>query len=115
LRAAAVPAAVLIIIILPDNSKEFLNSVPWFLPILIISIFHPPAELNSKDSGQHHGASGQPLRTPVPTEFQLFPDLQKEKIITAITVQLQLHAPHAMIGMNGVNGIRQPIQTAFNN
>jgi len=45
----------------------------------------------------------------------LFPDLQKEKIITAITVQLQLHAPHAMIGMNGVNGIRQPIQAAFNN
>jgi hypothetical protein len=55
------------------------------------------------------------LQTPVPTEFQLFPDLQKEKIITAITVQLQLHAPHAMIGMNVVNGIRQPIQTAFNN
>jgi hypothetical protein len=88
--------------------------VPWFLRIHIISIFHLHAELNSKDFGQLPGDSGQPLQMAVPTKFQFLPDLLREKIIIAITVQFQLFVPHAMIGMNDVNLISQPIQVAFN-
>ena len=48
------------------------------------------------------------------TKFQFLPDLLQAKITTAITVLFRRYALHEMIGMNGVNGIRQPVQTAFN-
>ena len=88
--------------------------MPWFLRIHIISIFHLHAELNSKDFGQLTGDSCQPFQMAVATKFQFILDLLSEKFFIAICVQFQLFVPHAMIGMNDVNLISQPIQVAFN-